>query len=137
MQVDLRLGGLITVNGHEIALGQSHALLEAVAQERSVRGAAERLGLSYRAAWGRLVTLDRAFGRPVVAKTKGHGSVLTETGIALRDALSATLGVFEVAIVQEERTLARRLAALAGAHRRDSSWRSATTRCSSTCSIFA
>jgi putative molybdopterin biosynthesis protein len=114
MRVELRLGGLITINDHEIALGQSHALLEAIAQERSVRGAAERLGLSYRAAWGRLVALDDALGQPVIVKTKGHGSVLTETGATLRDALSATLKVFEASIAQEERTLERRLAALTG-----------------------
>ncbi len=114
MRVELRLGGLITINDHEIALGQSHALLDAIAQERSVRGAAERLGLSYRAAWGRLVTLDAALGRPVAVKTKGHGSVLTETGAALRDALSATLELFEASIAQEERALEGRLAALTG-----------------------
>jgi molybdate-binding protein len=60
------------------------------------------------------VTLDAALGRPVVVKTKGHGSVLTETGVALRDALSATLEVFEASIAQEERALEERLAALTG-----------------------
>ena len=79
-----------------------------------MRGAADRLGLSYRAAWGRLVAPDDALGQPVVVKTKGHGSVLTEVGVALRT-LSATLDVFEPSIAQEQRALERRLAALTGA----------------------
>lgn len=114
MRVELRLGGLISINGEDIALGQTHALLDGIAQERSIRGAADRLGLSYRSAWGRVLSLEKALGRPVAVKTKGHGSVLTEAGAALRTALATTLQSFEAALPEEERALASRLAALLG-----------------------
>ncbi|HEX2726435.1 MAG TPA: LysR family transcriptional regulator, partial [Beijerinckiaceae bacterium] len=91
MQVELRVGGLITVNGHEIALGQTFGLLDAIARDRSVRAAAERLEVSYRSAWGRVLSLEQAIGQPVVEKTKGHGSVLTPFGEELRRALEAPL----------------------------------------------
>jgi putative molybdopterin biosynthesis protein len=114
MPVELRLGGLVTINGHEIALGRTHALLEAIAQERSVRGAADRMRISYRSAWGRVLALEKALGHPVAVKTKGHGSVLTALGASLRDTLGATLDTFRVPLAQEERALEERLAALVG-----------------------
>src|SRR5690242_1689413 len=112
MRVELRLGGLITVNGHAIALGQTFALLDGVARERSVRGAAERLEISYRSAWGRVASLEAAVGRPVAVKTKGHGTVLTELGEALRRTLRTTLEKFEAPLAKEQRALERRLGAL-------------------------
>jgi molybdate transport repressor ModE-like protein len=115
MKVELRLGGLISVNGRGIALGQTLALLEGVARERSVRGAAERLGLSYRSAWGRMVELEEAIGRPVAVKTKGHGTVLTELGDTLRQSLQATLRRFESSLAREQRALEQRLADIVGA----------------------
>lgn len=116
MKIELRLGGLISLNGREIALGRTLALLDGVARERSVRGAAERLGLSYRSAWGRVSALEDAIGRPVVVKTKGHGTVLTDLGDELRQALEATVGGFDAALAREQRALEQRLAALLGAH---------------------
>jgi putative molybdopterin biosynthesis protein len=80
MTVELRLGGLIKVNGRDIPVGQTLAILDAVAHDRSVSGAAERLGVSYRSAWGRVLVLEEAFGQPLVHKIKGHGSVLTSLG---------------------------------------------------------
>jgi putative molybdopterin biosynthesis protein len=112
MKVELRLGGLLTIGGREIAVGQTLALLEGVARERSVRGAAERLQLSYRAAWGRLVSLESAVGRAVVVKTKGHGTILTELGEELRSILRASLQKFEAPLAKEQRALEGRLAAL-------------------------
>jgi molybdate transport repressor ModE-like protein len=114
MRVDLRLGGLITVEGRDIALGKTHALLDGIARERSVSGAAARLGVSYRAAWGQVLALEEALGRPVAVKTKGHGSVLTEFGAAIRDALAGTLAAFEGQLAQERQALERRLADLLG-----------------------
>lgn len=115
MKVELKLGGLIRVGGRQIALGQVLALLDGVAQERSVRGAAEQLGVSYRAAWGRVVALEEAIGRPVVVKTKGHGTVLTELGETLRERLQATIRKFERSLAGEQRALEQRLADLVGA----------------------
>jgi putative molybdopterin biosynthesis protein len=112
MKVELRLGGLISVNGREIALGQTLALLDGVARDRSVRGAAERLDLSYRSAWGRMVALEEAIGQPVVVRTKGHGTVLTELGETLRQSLQATVKQVEPALAREQRTLEQRLTGL-------------------------
>jgi molybdate transport repressor ModE-like protein len=114
MRVELRLGGLITVNGREVALGKTHALLDSIARERSVSGAAGRLNISYRSAWGQVLALEQAFGQPVAVKTKGHGSVLTEFGAALRSALGSTLHAFEPLLAQEQQSLERRMAALLG-----------------------
>lgn len=112
MRVELKVGGLIAVPGHDIALGRTHALLDAVDAAGSVSRAAERLGLSYRTAWGRLSELEAAFGHPLVVKTKGHGSALTERGAALRDALGATLRAFEGSLAAEGEALRHRLAAV-------------------------
>jgi molybdate transport repressor ModE-like protein len=112
MLVELRIGGLITVNGHEIALGQTFGLLDAVARQRSVQAAAERLGVSYRSAWGRLLSLERAIGQPLVEKTKGHGSVLTAFGEQLRQALEVPLTNLERPLAAEQRDLERRLTEL-------------------------
>lgn len=113
--VELRLGGLITVGGHAIALGQTFALLDAIAVTRSVSGAAERLGLSYRTAWGRVEVLQAAFGRPLVAKVKGHGSHLTEAGLRLRAELGAVLEQFRGPLEAAETALAQSLRDLAAA----------------------
>lgn len=112
MKIELRLGGLITVNGREIALGQTFALLDGIAREHSVRGAADKLSLSYRSAWGRVVALEEAIGRPVVVKTKGHGTVLTELGEELRRSLGETLQRFEISLAKEQRALETRLVVL-------------------------
>lgn len=103
--VELRLGGLITLGERRIALGQSAALLDAIAETGSVSGAAERLGLSYRTAWGRIEDLQAAFGRPLVAKTKGHGSTLTPLGERLREGLAAVLREFRAPIEDAEASL--------------------------------
>ncbi len=59
-------------------------LLQALAETGSIRGAAERLGMSYRAAWGRLREMERRLGRPVVTRRAGGlgggGSELTDFG---------------------------------------------------------
>lgn len=115
MRVELRIGGLIALPGHDVALGRTHALLDAVDATGSVSRAAERLGLSYRTAWGRLSALEAAFGHPLVAKTKGHGSALTGRGAALRDALGATLRAFEGPLASEGEALRHRLAAVLAA----------------------
>ncbi|WP_407522143.1 substrate-binding domain-containing protein [Methylobacterium oryzisoli] len=114
MRVQLALTGSWCDGREEVALAPTLALLDALAVERSVQGAAARLGLSYRAVWGRLSALDAALGRPVAEKTKGHGTVLTPFGEGLREALGASLGAFGDALAAEERALGRRLAGLLG-----------------------
>lgn len=112
IQVELRLGGLISIAGKQIAFGQTLALLDAIVATRSVSGAAQQLGLSYRTVWDRVEALQAAFGQPLVTKTKGHGSTLTETGLRLREALGAVLRGFETPLSVAEAALTRQLEAI-------------------------
>lgn len=56
-------------------------LLQAVQETGSIRGAAHRLGMSYRAAWGRLREMERRLGEALVVRrvggAGGGGSRLT------------------------------------------------------------
>lgn len=110
----LWLDGSLRLGAAQLSTRQTAALLGAIDDERSIRAAAERLGLSYRGVWGRLDQLEVAFGRPLVTKTKGHGSTLTPTGIALRDALRSAAARLDAAVAAEERLLGERLADLTG-----------------------
>lgn len=109
IHVELRLGGLISIAGKQIAFGQTLALLDAIVATRSVSGAAQQLGLSYRTVWDRVEALQGAFGQPLVAKTKGHGSTLTEAGLRLREALGVVLRGFEAPLSEAQAALTRQL----------------------------
>ena len=110
--VELRLGGLISIQGKQIAFGQTLALLDAIVATRSVSGAAQRLELSYRTVWDRVEALQAAFGQPLVVKTKGHGSTLSPTGLQLREALGAVLRDFEAPLASAEASLTQQLEAI-------------------------
>ena len=60
------------------------ALLEAIAREGSISGAARSLGMSYRRAWELVSALNETFASPVVAKlaggSGGGGASLTRLG---------------------------------------------------------
>ena len=60
-------------------------LLETLAKEGSLKSAAEAMGMSYRAAWGKLKTTEQALGQQLVEKTKGSrgGLRLTPYGLEL------------------------------------------------------
>jgi molybdate transport repressor ModE-like protein len=116
--VKLEVGGLIRINDRELGLRETFELLEGVATERSVRGAAERLKLSYRSAWGRIVALEAATSRALVVKTKGHGTTLTDLGEELRQHLQNTLRNFDVSLAREQHSLEKRLVQLFGAARK-------------------
>jgi molybdate transport repressor ModE-like protein len=81
-----------------------------VARERSVSGAAKRVGVSYRSAWDRVLVLGEAFGRPLVAMTKGHGSELTPLGEEVRLALQAPFHGLQNRLAAEQQRLQARLA---------------------------
>ncbi|MCF4128051.1 substrate-binding domain-containing protein [Methylobacterium sp. SyP6R] len=116
--VELELGGHLRIGGARLAVADTLALLRAVARTRSVQGAAAALGLSYRAAWERVRTLEAAAGRPLVRKTRGHGTTLTETGAALHDALSGAADGLALPLAREARVIRARLAGpLAAPHR--------------------
>ncbi|PYL01421.1 MAG: LysR family transcriptional regulator [Verrucomicrobia bacterium] len=65
-------------------------------QTKSIRKAAERMGMSYMRAWTLIKTMERCFKRPLVKAVrggaKGGGAELTETGqraLALHQQLEA------------------------------------------------
>lgn len=71
------------------------AFLRAIGGAGSLSQAARASGVTYRTAWARAQALNRAWGRPLVARTKGGkgggGTLLTadgEAAIALADALA-------------------------------------------------
>jgi len=71
--------------GSEIAIGPGKAeLLNHLRQTKSIRKAAERMGMSYMRAWTLIKTMERCFKRPLVKAVrggaKGGGAELTETG---------------------------------------------------------
>lgn len=119
LSVTLGLGGTIRIGARQISINEAMVLLDAIAATGSVQGVATALGLSYRAAWDRLRTLEASLERQVVRKTRGHGSALTETGIALREALSIASRGLETSLARETRSLQLQLAGLlSGASRR-------------------
>jgi molybdate transport system regulatory protein len=87
------------------------ALLQAVAETGSIRAAAERLAMSYRAAWGRLREMEKRLGAPVAVRRaggpEGGGSQLTPFGKELlRRYLRFRRGLNEVVDQRFERVVA-------------------------------
>jgi molybdate transport repressor ModE-like protein len=58
-------------------------LLRAIEEERSISGAATRLGVSYRHAWGLIRRADREFGAPVLNMSRGRRATLSVLGVKL------------------------------------------------------
>lgn len=114
MKVGLLLDGTIAAADWQLAFAPTLALLDAVSAEGSLRGAAARLDLSYRSAWGRFQILEDALGQPVIRKTKGHGTVLTPFGIAFHQALGAASRASGEVIDREEKRLEATLTGLIG-----------------------
>ena len=71
----------LEANGRMIFSDGRLQLLEAVAELGSLRQAARKLGMSYRAAWGLLKVTERALGAPLLEVTiggrAGGGAALT------------------------------------------------------------
>lgn len=109
MRIALRIDGRLELDGAMLPIAETLAILDGIADESALKGAAKRAGLSYRAIWGKLATLERAFGQPIAAKTKGHGTALTAAGEALREALTLALRNLEPAIRRESEAFAARL----------------------------
>jgi molybdate transport system regulatory protein len=64
-------------------LGRIH-LLEQVARLGSLNQAAKALGMSYRAAWGRIKSTEEALGEPLLGKASGRkGYELTPLAVTL------------------------------------------------------
>ena len=58
-------------------------LLKDIGQGSSLVVASKKSGTSYRGAWGKVNQVEDALGMPLMIRTKGHGSELTEFGIFL------------------------------------------------------
>jgi molybdate transport repressor ModE-like protein len=108
----LHFSGILRVTGGEVAIAPALKLLDALAAEGSVQGAAHRIGVSYRSAWGHIATLEKTLGQAVTVKTKGHGSVLTPFGVEFAGALRATAERCQGLLDAEAPVLDARLAAL-------------------------
>ncbi|GAB6036791.1 hypothetical protein JCM15519_13500 [Fundidesulfovibrio butyratiphilus] len=86
--VRLRLW-LETEDGMLLGVGRA-ALLAHIETCGSLNRAAKAMGMSYRAAWGRLKATEEQLGTPVVAKAAGRkGFELTEEGRRLASAFRA------------------------------------------------
>lgn len=109
MKIALRIDGRIELDGSTLPIVETLAILDGIADDSALRGAARRAGLSYRAIWGKLARLESAFGHPLAAKTKGHGTALTPAGEALRAALGAALRNLEPTVRRESEAFAARL----------------------------
>jgi molybdate transport repressor ModE-like protein len=109
MIATLRIEGRIEFGDVSLPLGETLAILDGIAERRALGGAAGRTGLSYRAIWGKLARLEQAFGQPLAAKTKGHGTALTPAGEALRAALADALRNLEAPMRLESESFAARL----------------------------
>jgi len=55
-------------------------LLKEIGRGSSLVVASKKSGTSYRGAWGKLNQVEEALGMPLINRTKGHGSILTEFG---------------------------------------------------------
>ena len=55
-------------------------LLKDIGQGSSLVVASKKSETSYRGAWGKLNKVEEALGVPLITRTKGHGSILTEFG---------------------------------------------------------
>ncbi|MFN7943456.1 MAG: LysR family transcriptional regulator [Thermoanaerobaculia bacterium] len=111
------------VDGDTVALGPGKAdLLEAIAGEGSLAGAARRLGMSYMRAWTLLGTMNRAFGRPLVELERGgsrHGAaLLTPLGREILDLYRDLERESLAATAKLRRRLAARLSRSPAARRR-------------------
>jgi len=103
----------LTIEGENVSPvgGARIRLLEALAREGSISGAARAVGLSYKAAWDAIDGMNNLFGRPVVGAhaggRKGGGAFLTEDGqrvVAmfhkLEGELARALGAMELELAE-------------------------------------
>jgi molybdate transport system regulatory protein len=94
---------------HAIGPGKVH-LLEHIAKEGSISGAARAMGMSYRRAWLLVDDLNKAFKSPVVASATGGsgggGAELTPTGRQVADLFRAIEKAASQACVRELSQLA-------------------------------
>jgi len=82
-------------------------LLEAVERTGSLKGAAESLGMSYRAAWGKMRRTEKVLGVQLIeqAGSRKSGHRLTPAGRLLRDKFGQWFDAVERSAVDKAREL--------------------------------
>ena len=102
----MELGGSIWFRSGQQNWGNQRrmALLAAIGTEGSITAAAKKVGLSYKAAWDAVDTMNNLAGEPLVLRTtggqRGGGASLTERAQTL-------IRVYELALAEHERFMAR------------------------------
>jgi len=82
-------------------------LLDMIEQYGSLRKAAEELGMSYRAAWGKLKRTEEVLGFKLVDRTRNYkeGYRLTDSGRALREKFGRWIEEVEQDALNKARTM--------------------------------
>ncbi len=83
MQIEVRptlIVNTLTEGKSSIDLAWLVEMLKEIGNGSSLVVASKKSGTSYRGAWGKLNEAEAALGMPLIVRTKGHGSVLTEFG---------------------------------------------------------
>lgn len=81
MQIEVRPSLIVQSQGkNSVDLIWLSQLLKDIESGSSLVVASKRSGTSYRGAWGKLNEVEAALGMPLIVRTKGHGSKLTEFG---------------------------------------------------------
>lgn len=106
------LEGRIERAGLSIAVAETFAILDGIAADASLKAAATRTGLSYRATWDKLARIEALLGSPAARRIKGHGTSLTPAGEALRAALDASMRRMLPLAAKESTELTAAMAAL-------------------------
>jgi len=81
MQIEVRPSLIVKSQGkNSVDLIWLSQLLKDIESGSSLVVASKRSGTSYRGAWGKLNEVEVTLGMPLIVRTKGHGSKLTEFG---------------------------------------------------------
>jgi molybdate transport system regulatory protein len=84
--------------GGKVLFGEGRSkLFKAIDECHSLNGAAKKLNMSYRAAWGRLKATEERMGIKLVKRSKGKGMHLTDEAVMLLeqfDQLEQMTGIF-------------------------------------------
>lgn len=81
MQIEVRPSLIVKSQGkNSVDLIWLSQLLKDIESGSSLVVASKRSGTSYRGAWGKLNEVEETLGMPLIVRTKGHGSKLTEFG---------------------------------------------------------
>ena len=107
--VAVRLGGTLQIGTNRVEVLDLLVVFEAIRRTGSIKGLADTLGLSYRAAWARLQAYESALGQPLVRKTRGQGSELTEFGAALAESLTSAIPGLNASLGRETRAIEHRV----------------------------